>query len=62
VNGTLRVRGLEAGVTKRLVVRLGREGRARLSSAGPRRARLQVSARDRYGNQRTLTLGILLRR
>lgn len=62
VRGTVRPRALEAGVTKRFVVRVGRAGRARLSAAGARRARLVVRARDRHGNLRTHTVRILLLR
>jgi subtilisin family serine protease len=53
---------MRAGVTKLFVVRLGRAGRAGLSSVGPRRAKLVVRARDSYGNRRTVTVRILLRR
>jgi thermitase len=53
---------LPAGATKRIVVRLGRKGRARLSGAATRRAKLVVRATDRWGNRRTLTVRLLLRR
>jgi thermitase len=59
VRGSARGRALKAGVTRRFVVRLGR---ARLSAARARRARLSVRATDRHGNRRTLTVQILLRR
>ncbi len=62
VRGTVGTRDLKAGVTKRFVVRIGRTGRARLSAAGARRAKLVVRATDRWGNRRTHTVRILLRR
>ena len=62
VRGTVGTRDLRAGVTMRFVVRVGRTGRARLSAAGARRAKLVVRATDRWGNRRTFTAPILLRR
>jgi subtilisin family serine protease len=62
VRGTVRTLDLKAGLTKRFVVRVGRTGRARLSAAGARRAKLVVRATDRWGNRRTHTVQILLRR
>ena len=62
VRGAVRPRALESGVTKRFVVRLGRSGRARLSAARARNAKLVVRATDRWGNRRTVTVRILLRR
>ena len=62
VSGSVRGRAIEAGSPKRFVVRLGRGGRARVRASAARRAKLVVRARDRHGNRRTLTLGILLRR
>jgi Subtilase family len=62
VGGSAGSGALRAGAPKRFVVRVRRARRAGLSAAVPRRARLVVRARDRNGNQRTVTLGILLRR
>jgi subtilisin family serine protease len=62
IRGAVRPRALEAGVTKRFVVRIGSAGRARLSTARARHAKLVVRAADRWGNRRTLTVRILLRR
>jgi thermitase len=62
VSGAVRARALQGGKTGRFVIRLGRAGRARLSASGARRARLVVRARDRYGNRRTVTIAIVLRR
>ena len=62
VRGTVGTRDLKAGVTTRFVVRVGRTGRARLSPAGARRAKLVVRATDRWGNRRTFIARILLRR
>jgi hypothetical protein len=52
---------LDAGASRRFVLRLGRAAFARLSAAGTRRAKLVVRATDRWGNRRTLTVRILLR-
>ena len=62
VRGSVRPRALRAGVTKRFVVRVGRAGSTRLSAARTRRAKLMVRATDRWGNRRSLTVRILLRR
>jgi thermitase len=62
IGGSARTRALQAGVTKRFVVRVSRPGRARLSAARTRRAKLVVRATDRWGNRRTHTVRILLRR
>jgi thermitase len=62
VSGSVRGRAIGAGSARRFVVRLGRGGRARVRAAATRRAKLVVSARDRHGNRRTVTVGILLRR
>ena len=62
VRGSVGGRALNAGVTRRFVLWLGRTGRDRLSAAQARRARLVVHATDRHGNRRTLTVQILLRR
>jgi thermitase len=62
VRGSVRPQALKAGVAKRFVVRVRRAGQARLSAARTQRARLVVHARDRYGNRRTVTVGLLLRR
>jgi thermitase len=62
VGGTVRTREFEAGVTNRFVVRVRRTGRARLSAARVRHAKLVVRATDRWGNRRTHTVRLLLRR
>jgi subtilisin family serine protease len=62
VRGAARPRSLQAGTTKRFVVRVGRRGRPALSAARARRAKLVVRVTDRWGNRRTLTRRILLRR
>jgi thermitase len=62
VTGSARTRSLKAGVSRQLVVRLGPAGRIRLSTAAARRAKLVVRATDRWGNRRTLTVRLLLRR
>jgi subtilisin family serine protease len=62
VSGSVRGQAIRAGSAKRFVVRFGRGGRARVRAVATRRAKLVVSARDRHGNRRTVTLGILLRR
>jgi hypothetical protein len=62
VKGSIRAGTLEAGARKRFVLRLGRAGRNRLGAARARRAKLVVRATDRWGNRRTLTVRILLRR
>jgi subtilisin family serine protease len=62
VRGRVRTLDLKAGVTKRFVVRFGRAGSTRLSAARARRAKLVVRATDRWGNRRTHTVRILLRR
>jgi thermitase len=62
ISGSVRVPAIGAGSGRRMVVRIGRAGRARLSAAGPRRAKLSVGAVDRAGNSRTVTRRILLRR
>jgi subtilisin family serine protease len=62
VSGSVRGRAIEGGSARRFVVRLGRGGHARVRASATRRAKLVVRARDRHGNRRTVTLGILLRR
>jgi thermitase len=62
MSGSVRGRAIGAGSAKRFVVRLGRGRRARVRASAARRAKLVVSARDRHGNRRTVTVGILLRR
>jgi subtilisin family serine protease len=62
MSGSVRGRAIRAGSAKRFVVRLGRAGHARVRASAARRAKLVVIARDRHGNRRTVTLGILLRR
>jgi hypothetical protein len=44
------------------MVRVRRTGRARLSAARVRHAKLVVRAKDRWGNSRTHTVRLLLRR
>ena len=62
VRGAVRPRALEAGEASRFVVRIRNTGRAQLSVARARHAKLVVRATDRWGNRRTLTVRILLRR
>jgi thermitase len=62
VGGSVPARALQAGATRRFVVRLGRPGRARLSAVVARRAKLVVRATDPWGNRSTFTTRILLRR
>jgi thermitase len=62
ISGSTRPASLAAGAGKRVVVRIGRAGRARLSAAGRRRATLSVLAVDPSGNRSTVTVRVLLRR
>ena len=61
VSGSVRGQAIRAENAKRFAVRLDRGGRARVRASAMRRAKLVVTARDRHGNRRTVTLGILLR-
>jgi thermitase len=60
--GSLRLRAVRAGTTRRVAVRLGRAGRAQLAEARVRRATLTVRATDGAGNRRTVTRRIRLMR
>ncbi|HEV2875503.1 MAG TPA: hypothetical protein VGW14_10165, partial [Thermoleophilaceae bacterium] len=62
ISGSAREPAIEAGASRRMVVRIARAGRARLSAAGARRAKLTVRAVDRWGNSRTVTLRVRLGR
>jgi thermitase len=55
-------RSIRAGASKRIVLRIRRAARARLSTGAPRRARLVVRATDRWGNRRTIVVRLALRR
>ena len=51
-----------AGAAKRIVGRIRRAARARLRAGPPRAVRLVARATDRFGNSRTVTVRLALRR